>query len=249
MDNQDNITISKYINGELTGAELVAFEKLLQEDEALKHEINFHKIVDETLTEDYQTINGIDEGERLEFEGILSKVMNGKEMVEELADKPISIVRKILPFAALAAAVALLLFLVPGLQNSNSAFADDFYKPYTYQADPTLGDVNEGIKAYQDKDYKTALDIISENLDGDLKLLLLKGNAEYNLTKYDEAILSFEEVKEKTGNQSFKNYANWYLALTYLKKENKNQATKLLKQLSEDSDYYAQSKVLLKKLE
>jgi len=261
MDNQDNITISKYINGELAGTELAEFEKLLQQDKALKNEVDFHKIVDETLAENYQATSKIDDSERLEFEGILSKVMESElvpELVEdrlneeETPDQPTTsntLIRRLVPFAALAAAAALLLFLIPSLQNNDSKLADNFYKPYAYQVEPTLSNDNlDGLNAYQNKNYETALDFFINNPSGDLKVHLAKGNAEYNLAKYDEAITSFKNVIERTDVASFKNYANWYLALTYLKKRDKDKAIKLLETLPESADFYNQAQNLSLKI-
>lgn len=257
MDNQDNITISKYINGDLKGEELIAFEKLLQQDKALYDEVNFHKIVDETLAENYQAIQKIDEGERLEFEGILSKVMDGEkvdkerrsDLSEEVGASSSGLIRKLFPLTALAAAAAVLFFIFssPNL----SKLANQNYSAYKLQlSEPKLGsNIQEGIQAYQNKDYETALNIFNQTKSGDLKLHLAKGNAEYNLEKYDDAIKTFNQVKEKTGNQNYKNYANWYLALTHLKKGDKSQAMNLLETLPESADFYNQAQNLLKKLE
>jgi len=250
MDNIDNITISKYINGELAGEELIQFESLLQQNKALADEVYFHKIVDETLEENYRTTSKIDESERLEFEGILSKV------IEKASITSPSPIKKLLPLA-LAAAILLflipgsLLFLLSGSQNGNSKLADEFDKPYTYLSEPTLnsGNIEEGIKAYQAKDYETALNIFENNSSGNLKLQLAKGYTEYKLDKYNEAINTFNSVLKKTGDTTLRNTANWYLALTYLKKDNKNQAIKLLKQLPENADFYKQAQTLLQKLE
>jgi len=248
MDNTDNITISKYINGELAGEELVKFEKLLQQDKALKKEVNFHKLVDETLAENYQATSKINDSERLEFEGMLNKVMEGEESTKESAGTSSKLIRKLFPLATLAAAAAIFFFVFSSPDLSN--LADQNYTHYYYEAAPELGpgDLKEGIKAYENKAYEKALPIINKNLTGDLKLHLAKGNAEYNLAKYDEAITSFEYVIERTGVTNFKNYANWYLALTNLKKENKDQAVKLLKKLPENSDFYKQAQDLIEKL-
>lgn len=260
MDNTNNITISKYINGELTGAELAEFEKLLQQDKAFNDEVNFHKIVDETLAENYQATSKINDSERLEFEGILSKVMQ-RDLVTELEEDDLNeqstpndtvtsntLIRRLIPFAALAAAAAILFFMMspPNLSN----LADQNYTHYNYDADHTLGpgDLEEGINAYDNKNYKKALPIFNENLTGDLKLHLAKGNAEYNLGKYEEAIETFNGVIERTGVASYRNYANWYIALTYLKKKDKNQSIKLLKKLPENSDFYNQAQDLIKEL-
>lgn len=257
MDNTNNITISKYINGELAGEELTAFESLLQQDKALADEVNFHKIVDETLAENYKATSAIDENERLEFEGTLSKVMEdgnitegkrGEQNTSTSQNNSNTIIRRLIPFVALAAAASVFFFIIN--QSNLSSLADENYVHYPYLVEPELGDgdLNIGIEAYQEKDYETALNIFNSNPSGDLKLKLAKGNAEYNLGKYDEAINSFNEVRELTGNPSFKNYANWYLALTYLKKDDKNQAIKLLKQLPEGAASYKQAQDLVKEL-
>lgn len=259
MDNKNNITISKYINGELTGAELTAFERLLQQDKALADEVNFHKLVDETLAENYRATSELDDNEQLEFEGILSKVMNSEEISgstihESETQASSNIFRKLIPFAALAAAAALLLFFWLGgdSQNENSNLADDYYSQSQYEYSFSTmghGDNNliEAEKAYKAGDYNKAINIF-KNYPDDLRAQIAKGNAEYNLMKYDEAVKTFEKIRNSK-NVSFRNYANWYLALTYLKKDNKNQAIELLKQLPKNADFYKQAQELIKELE
>lgn len=256
MDNTNNIKISKYINDELTGEESAAFESLLQQDKTLADEVNFHKVVDETLAENYKVTSTIVESERLEFEGILSGVVKSGHMsVSERKEQNTlnsqnnsgSVIRKLIPLAALAAAAAIFFFIIsqPNLSN----LADHNYVHYPYQEEITLGDLNKGIKAYQEKDYQTAYDILKNYNEGDLQLKLAKGNTEYNVGKYAEAINSFNEVLELTGSKNYKNYANWYLALTYLKKDKPDQAIKLLNQLPETADFYNQAQDLIEELE
>jgi len=251
MDNQDNITISKYINGELSGAELAEFEKLLQQDKALADEVNFHKIVDESLLENYQATSKIDKSEQLEFEGILREIMEGKEIINPPIKAPPSIIRRLIPIAVIAVAASLVFFFWPNSKNTNSNLADVYYIPYEFSVstmDNEYNILNEAEKAYKTKEYEKALSIF-KNHPGNLRVQIAKGNTEYNLKKYSEAVKTFKKVIQNSNNVSFKNYAKWYLALTYLKKDDKDQAIKLLGQLPESADFYKQAQNLIKELE
>jgi len=76
---------------------------------------------------------------------------------------------------------------------------------------------------------------------------MAKGNCEYQLKQYDNAIATFKKIVNN--NSGYSESATWYLALSYLKKDNKNQAVVYLKKLPSNSKYFKKAKNLLDKLD
>lgn len=261
--NKQDITINKYITGELEGSELEAFEQRLQQDKALAKDVKFYRKLEEGLEEHYQNNAAIDENERKAFKQLLSEVMED-EVVHNPDDEiyPPGIIIKLIPLFTIAAAAFILLFggwLLTNSLNKNSNLADDFFQPYQYNKSATLSLDKENFDQINLYLMDSGIDSDTEKLNylnnaipqlntDNLEEQLLKGNIEYVLEKHNDAINSFNEVIEKTGNSNLKNTAIWYKALTYLKKENKNETIKLLQQLPGSADFYEQAQDLIKEL-
>lgn len=258
-----DIHINQYISGELTGNDLIEFEKLLAKDEALQQQIKVHQQIDEVLSENYFDTNRFNEADcqnELERLNPIFKKMNEQYFVEEeieekKEEKPTSIIRKLIPFVSLAAAAALLLFVFNPFVNqlSPSELADRNFQLYhintSRDASDVVSDLENGQFAYQEGNYQLAFDYFNTYLTkkpNDPIVLLANGNCAYQLAKYDEAIANFTTVKQLKTAQS--NAANWYLALAYLKKEKIKDAKAVLTAIDENSEYYAKAKELLKQL-
>lgn len=285
MDNKDKITINKYISGELNDTELESVEQRLQNEQALADEVNFHKLVNDTLAKHYQATTSIDKKERIQFKQTLNEIMNRPisedfgntstidqtkrmefehildEVMKSEPVRPVSptaiIFKRLVPVITGIAAVLIGVLVLFSTKNQNPA--DEYFEPYEYNRPATLslGDENfEKVNVYlqdtgldSDSEGYTYLENTIPKLNTEnLQEQIVKGNIEYKLEKYNDAIKTFNEVIEKTGDAALKNTANWYLALIYIKKDNPNQATKLLKQLPETADFYSQAQDLIKAL-
>ena len=62
----------------------------------------------------------------------------------------------------------------------------------------------------------------------------------------DKSLKGFTEIYNL--NNSLKNKATWYLALTHLKKNEKSKAKDYLRKIPETSSYYTKANKLLKKI-
>jgi len=120
---------------------------------------------------------------------------------------------------------------------------DSYYQPYT------LNVIHRGVgeqslakaeKAYNSGDYETVLPIFDKYPDNP-KVQLAKGNAQYNLGKFDEAIKTFKGIKDPFLAPT----ANWYLALTYLKQDQAEKAKTALQNIPEGSNHYKDAQKLL----
>jgi len=227
-----DIHINEYISGELTGNDLVEFKKLLVTDEALQQKIKVHRQIDEVLSENYFEVNRFNQAEYDKEKKRLNLIftkMNKKYFVKEknIPKKP-SIIRRLLPFVALAAAATLLFFVFnPFVNNlSPTQLADQYFESYTSGTlmgeDPILVDSP--------------------------KILLEKGSNQYEANQIEQAIQTFQQVADNS-SLIYQNEANWYLALCYLKQNKPEMAKPLLNQLQQSTDFGIKSKAILKQLE
>lgn len=253
------IQINHYLSGELVGKDLLDFEATLANNPSLQEQIDFYKTVDDTLNatlsyqkEDKEMAPLFDS---LADEFIIGDTVkkeehfNEKEITEPTtsASNKKPLIRWLIPAAGLvAAAMALLMFFPMGKQNP-ATLADHYYSIYDASF-AVRGDANELSKAgnyYNNNNWEDAL-VIFNQYPKNLKAQLAKGNCEYQLKKYNNALLTFQKIAD--GNSEYAESAAWYTALCFLQTGQKTEANTYLKKVSDQSKYYQQAKKLLRKL-
>ena len=264
MDSEIKINIGKYIDGELQGDALVQFKKLLKTDKAIQQEVHFQQEVIQSLqaknefeNEKEDLVSFLD---GLEQNVDLSDNIENANDLESVSNNTIStqstILKKLIPFATLAAAAAILLIIWSPWQAdvSNTQFADSYFK--TYVLETNMDDAaalnsyfksgkfayDDGVYLDAEKHFENYLEIKPTNN----KVLLAKGNCEFHLGKFEEAIQTFKQVV--SSKTVYSNGGNWYLALSYLKKDSVKEAKSALLQINEQSEYAQQAKQLLEHL-
>jgi len=249
-----NEHINEYISGELTGSDLVEFEKLLVADKELQQQIRVHQQIDTILFENYFEVNRFNEADyNIEKERLnpIFKKMNEQFFVEEdeRAEKKVShnelnvidseeknnspknttVMRRLIPLVALAAAAAFLFFIINPFadQISPTQLADQYFESYT------LG---------------TLMGEEDRILEGSPKALLAKGSEQYGNNQFESAIQTFKKI---TINNSlvYESKANWYIGLCYLKLNKPQAAKPIFRQLQQSTDYKDKAKAILKQLE
>lgn len=248
------INIDKYVQGELTGDALIKFETLLEKDEALQEKVKFSNYADAVLHKNLASENledsGIDDlkpildklGDKYFSENEYAKTNEAAATVIKEKEQP-NRIRRLLPFATLAAAAALLLLLfLPKAENE--LFAKHFEVP---ENQGKMGILDKANTAYKAQNYKQAISLYNEHLlkePNSPNVLLYKGGAALALKQTDTAIKTFEQLVK---NQRYADAANWYLALAYLKKGEEEKTKSYLKLISvEDKVYYDKAQLLLK---
>lgn len=264
--NTNEININRYINNELSGEELNAFEAELQQDIALQKKINFHKEVDAVLYDKMAPVKEFKEEEALllptlnelgEQYFLKDKKEEETRTIEPTSEaKPKSgIVKRLIPFATLVAVAAVLLFVIaPWKSNlTNPQLATKHFEAfdleYIMSEKDDLTIYDQAKKAYHSKNYLEALPLLNQYLKtnpNSPKALLAKGSTEFKLNQLDEAIKSF---KLTAGHSSYKAIAHWYLALTYLKKDDKVAAKESLQQIKKGEENHEEAQKLLKKID
>lgn len=267
-NNNIEININRYINGELKGKDLVAFEALLLQDKTLQEKVNFHKDVDAILYEKMAPVKTFKKEEaklkpllkELGREFFLQENQANEHKTEthktETTAEPQSqsksaIIRRLSPLVSLAAAAALLLFFFfPNTENK--LYTKHFELP-TNQTKMSLDnnptDFDKANKAYKNGNYKESIMLYNESLaenPDNAQTLLYKGGAELAINQTKDATQTFQKLVQ---NKNYADIANWYLALTYLKKGDTEKTKSYLKLISlEDKTYYDKAEELLKEL-
>jgi len=259
-----NINIEKYIQSELSGEALKAFEAQIEKDEALQKKVSFYQYSDvvlrdnlsqkkDTTDADSEFVASLD---KLGDKYFPSKAKNeftptAKVAYEETTSKPF-VIKRLLPFATLAAVAALLLFLF--IPNNDNELYENYFelaKPINTQG-PTgnLTDFDQALGKYESKNYQEAIRLFNKSIDenpGNPWALVFKGCSEMELNQIDEGITTFKNLSNS--DNDFREMANWYLALCQLKKEDIAQTKTMLKRISpEDKKYYDKAQQLLKEL-
>jgi len=259
---KDEININKYANGELSGNALKEFEDLLEKDKALQEKVDSHKFMDAVL---YKNSSIVDEDEQTELKPLLKDLGTkyfSKEGYEKTDEATATItseseqsksepnrIRRLLPFAALAAAAALLLFLfIPNTEKK--LYAKHFEVPDNQsKMGKILTTFDKANKAYNTKNFEDAVQLYNEYLLEDSnnpKALLYKGGAELASKQTNAAIATFQKLEQ---NNRYSDVANWYLALGYLKKGEEEKTESYLKLITkDDKKYYYKAQQLLKEL-
>jgi len=266
------ITINKYINGELRGTALEEFEALLKKDKALQEEVQFHMEVDKTLVihEEVENnknlkslLSNLGETHIQDKAADVTKTVAQKKQAEIIANPEIFKenewkIRKSIPFALLAAAAAFLLFMfLPSLQKqSNLEIAESKFQLYQLN-DNVMGEENtskiyeEAKRNYYNGNLKKAnqqFNSYLQEIPNAPKVWLAKGSTEFKLGDIDTALNSFENVIKMDESGIYHSNAHWYLAMCHLKKDNTEKAIAELKKIQKGQDYYKEAQDLLNQL-
>lgn len=220
LNDTDYLMIERHIRGEMPSVEMVSFEKRLLDDSDFAQAYKVEKDIHDSITfMEHQKLKG-------RLDKIHEDVVGSKETVQ----------KKIIPkrrWASLAAAILIgvviaTFFLLPQNQSADQLMADFYEKP---SFAPTRGtsDFNDIQKAYQANNYQQAITLISESNEPSLQLY--KGIAYLELNEYDEAINVFSKLQSNT---NINDQATWYLALTFLKKDDEEACKLELEKLIND---------------
>jgi tetratricopeptide (TPR) repeat protein len=238
--------IEKYIGGEMSNAERRWFEKELEGNEALRHELDLRKKTD-------QILKGQD----------LIKLRSKLVEIERTRKEVRKPVWSLNPVAFRYAAVIILLMAIGTLVINpwSSMTAEEILEKYSQPYEPptsirsatniTTELFTKALQLYNTHDYEKAAELFSEIIESnpkDMESTLLNGVANFENNKYPEAKQSFTKVIDDNNNL-FIDQAEWYLALCYIKTgENDKAKSKLTKIKQGDGIYKKDAKDILKLL-
>ena len=239
--------IERYIAGEMGEDEKMWFEKELQDNSNLRAEVDLRKKTDLVLRN--QNI--------ITLRNKLSDI----EMRRRETGIPVkaSLLPVYLRFAAGVAVLAVIgvAFLYKGTNTGSDEIVSKYYKTYEPPASQRSGQIAENadfslaLEFYNTNDYANAAILFSKVVQSnpkDMQSVLMTGVSNFEDKKYPEAKKSFTTVIDDNNNL-FIETAEWYLALCYVKTNEKEKAISLLQSITkEDGIYSKDAGKILRKL-
>ena len=239
--------IERYIDGEMTGQELVWFEKELDSSEWLQEEVNLRKKVNQAI---------LDEGSmRLRDELDYAYADYMKEGKGSSSKKRKFVVAGSALISVLAGVI--LILNLTGKQFTNKQLFDRYYESYEPNTTFRSGD-NElnsdlvlAMQFYENKNYTEALKLFESILLSDpsrIGLNFYSGVSRMETKEYELAGKSFGKIIDDRYN-IYIEQAEWYLSLCYVITDQEDKAIMLLEKIIDENGYYhKKARSVLRKL-
>lgn len=231
--------IEKYILNKLTTEEKAVFEELLKKDTDFKNEVKLHSNLKEVIKKE----------DALNFRNLISDIEDNNTIKKRSYTKW-------LVAASIAVLFGLTYFLTENNKTSTNNLFTDYFEPYRNVIQPIeRGNSQQDEKtisftAYENGEYEKAIELFTKLYTNTKEsyYLFYKANALLKLEKANDAVpLLLEHLKTK---DTLTEKSQWYLALAYLKLNNKVEAKKVLKKVIADGKYKTkEASELLKKFE
>jgi hypothetical protein len=235
--------IEKYLDGKLTGKELLDFENQLKQDPKLSQEVALHRELAEALKEK----------DVMAFSDLLEQVdarigIDEQKKEEAKKSRPLFGGQRLI---ALAAVIVLLLAvgvfwnqLLPPPSNQE-LFAQN-YELHDMRL-LTRGSAEDALMARADSAYKAgayqeaiaALQQLEAARPGQPRFTFYKGMSQLADGQTQAAITTFGQVMQGDAPE-YKELARWYRALSYLKINKEDQAMEDLQQMLDTPSHYRQ---------
>ena len=241
--------ISQYLDGELTGEALTAFEKQMEEDASLAAEVTIYRTI-----EAEQSFITKHSAEKETLAGSLQEL--NKTFFKKNEAKVIKLNRLWYAVTAVAAAAIFILILKPfaGEKFNNEKLFAYYSKDVESLSASQRGAGNDSlilqaVSLFNKKDYTGSLPLLRSVLAGkpnETDLFLATGVCYMQTNRYDSAIKIFDQVAN--GNTVYKNQATWYKALVLLKQNKPDDCYKVLESLPAEADNIKEARELMKKI-
>lgn len=221
--------LNGFFENSLTEEDQMRFENLLKEDADFQQDFEFQR----------ELQRAIKKGKRAETKAFLADI-NGDKIPHKTK------VFKLNKYWAAASIVFLLALAYTFFQNKgvdNDKLYATYFEPYANVVKP----INRGVSlenmedrafsAYESGEYEEALRLF-QSMDANQAapyINFYKGISLMELERYDEAIDRFESYLDSQGNLSSRAY--WYLALSHLKKGEKDETIRYLEMLITKADF------------
>lgn len=238
-----DILIEKYLAGEATDSELSELKQLMN-DETAKQEITLQRLMKGVMRAQeekdfHEQLNHLSE------EILLPKMGSKQNATKEKAK-----VKNLFPQSWVLAIAATLTLLIVALVVFNQQFGNtsqDLYASY-YQplsAKNVRGTAQEELqanmlKAYNTSDYQSAKPLLEQLLEKQPenaeRLTLLLANCLLNLDNTSKVIQLLKPLSIQN-TSDFQEDAQWYLALSYLKANQIDEAKELIKEIQSNPNH------------
>jgi tetratricopeptide (TPR) repeat protein len=238
--------IERYISSEMTESERQWFLKEMEGDPDLKREVELRKNTSEMLKK--HAVLSL-------RTKLIALEKNRQERMRSRSIRRMAILK----YAAVLTGAAIItsLILFTGKTLTSEEIVSQFYNTYEAPSGQRTAsseantDYILGLKYYNEHDYRNAASqfakVLKNNPD-DMQTHLLSGVSNMEEKQYNEAKKSFTTVIDDNNNL-FIESARWYLALCYLKTDDKYKASQLLVSIKNEGGIYSRdAKKVLKKI-
>lgn len=235
--------IEHYLDGSLSDTERLAFEERVRSEAELRVQVEEMKVIRE----------GIVRASRKE---VLKSLKELEATLPEVEAPIIPLWRTTwLQVAAGISLLALCVYLLwPRTQEPAQLFAE-YFEPYPNIIMPTVRGVVENdstvkaqaYRAYDQQNYAEAIRLFEAVQQKDEGVLLYLGNSYLANGQPEKALPLFEKVLNNY--DVFDEQAEWYVAVSYLKLEEREKAREALqKVVARESSYKSKAQLILEKL-
>lgn len=246
---QDIPKVQQYLSNQLTGEEKTAFEQRLAQDSNLQEELEWYKAM----------FNALEETEDQRLKELLKASDQKKETYSKI--KRLNIRRWSIAAGFLLVITVLALIWVYAPKQKPE---QDFFEPAKLvEADVTrsivIDDMDNGnfwvassngiykvTTLYENGKYQEVLSIL-DTLPASASVLFYQANCLMALNRNSEAIPILKKVETYT-NETYSNFAQWYLALAYYKTGNKELAKEYAIKTVQNRGIYENDRVQAQKL-
>lgn len=236
--------IARYASGEMDAGEKAIFEEVLQQNTDLQQKLALHNEIQATLQQQFTT-----DTKQEALQKTLQQ-LNKEYFGAQRKSSPIISLKKIrLAVTATAAAVIALLIWQPWQKDIYTRYADTEMIVNTERGEQADSLLNKATLAFNNKQFEEAAPLLQKvvALQPDNSLALFYYGV--SLTHTDKLTTARRVLTQVyNGTSAYKHEAAFYIALSYIKEKNKENATEWLQKVPEDAAIYNKARQLLNDL-
>ena len=248
MTQEDHILIEKYLKGLLSDKEKLSFEERLKTDTKFSREFSLEKQLYNSLNEESWSSVDKDDPELATYKEALEqeRYQKLKETLTEIHSEVDRDPKKIRNLWFYLAAASVLILIGSQLFFNQSLSNQELYDKYVGldelpsftvrdSDDEIQQQLSKGEQAFDTGNFQEALPIFEsalENQKNNRLLYIYLGLTQTELKLYNEAEITFNNLKETNGQNA--DIALWYQSLLYLEQDDVSKALEGLKTIGLD---------------
>lgn len=237
--------IEEYLQGDLEGADLKAFELLLAQDKSFQQEVGFYKSIKRAVGD--KDLNKLE----VKLKSAETKYFNQSEPQEA---KQRTISQRWIWRACAAVVIGLFVWGISSIISpdfsSKKLYAQYAKHDFSFQEKSTPNELAVIQALLKSSQYQQAIPLLDNYLvtnPNAAEIKLAKGIALIESNQNQAAISLFNELGKN--HPLFQNEAYWYSALTYLRQDRLTESLTSLRKILENSSRYPDAKKVIDLLE
>ncbi len=244
--NDFSYLIERYNAGDMSENEKIRFEKELEGNKKLQYEVNLSRKTDEILKN--QSV--------VSLRRKLQEIESRRTVNVPVRTRKLPVYIRYAAIAAILIAVGSIT-LFTGRNMTGDEIIDRYYKAYEPPTVSRSGvaaannDFTLALQYYNTRNYEKAVALFNKILKSnprDMQTALLNGVSNFEDKRYPDAKESFATVINDNNNL-FIESAKWYLALCYVKTDEKDKAIRQLEMIKNEGGIYKNdAKKIIRKL-